>query len=167
MAGEPAAYPEAFGLGAPIPESEWAALLTAIPPTGAGLPQGQGTSAEGQLIYAQKCASCHGSDLQGTAAGLRLIGGRGTLTSQAPVKSVESFWPYAPSVFSYIRNTMPTDAPGALENSEVYALVAFILAQGGVIDSDAVVDANTLPLIVMPNREGFIADPRPDIAADE
>jgi len=156
-----------LGLGSEIPEQELPAILTAIPPTGEGLPAGQGRYEGGEKIFEERCASCHGANLEGTPAGNRLIGGRGSLASSKPVKTVESYWPYATSLFSYIRNTMPTTAPGTLSDSDTYAVLAYILGRAGVIDPGEVLSARSLPSIRMPNRDGFVADPRPDVFPGE
>ena len=94
---------------------------------------------------------------------LRLVGGRGTLASAIPVVTVESYWPYATTLFDYIRRAMPFSAPGSLSNDEVYAVTAYILAEGNIIDKATVIDAETLPKVQMPNRDGFIPDPRPEL----
>ena len=156
-------YPQSFNLGTDLPEEGRAVQITAIPPNGEGLPDGQGSYAAGEEIYREKCAACHGVDLRGTVAGLPLIGGRGSLATTAPVKTVESFWPSAPAVFSYIRNTMPTTAPGSLSDNEVYSLMAFILGKGEITSREIMLSRDNLPQIEMPNRDGFIPDPRPDV----
>ena len=96
-------------------------------------------------------------------AALRLIGGRGTLTSQKPIPTVESFWPYATTLFDYIRRAMPFQAPGSLSNDEIYAVSAYILGEAKIIDKATVLDAQSLPKVQMPNRDGFIPDPRPEV----
>jgi cytochrome c len=96
-------------------------------------------------------------------AQLRLIGGGGTLASKNPVMTVESYWPYATTLFDYIRRAMPFTAPGSLTADETYALSAYILTEAKIIDESMVLDAKTLPLIEMPNRNGFIPDPRPEM----
>jgi cytochrome c len=96
-------------------------------------------------------------------AQLRLIGGRGTLTSKNPVMTVESYWPYATTLFDYIRRAMPFLAPGSLTADETYAVSAYILSEARIIDKSMMLDAKTLPLIEMPNRNGFIPDPRPEM----
>jgi len=122
-------------------------------------------------VYETACAACHGANLQGVAglpnmpagAALRLIGGRGTLTTKNPVMTVESYWPYATTLFDYVRRAMPFQAPGSLTADEIYAVLAYILAEGNIIDKAAVLDAETLPRVQMPNRDGFIPDPRPEL----
>jgi S-disulfanyl-L-cysteine oxidoreductase SoxD len=135
----------------------------AIPPSGAGLPPGQGDPTQGKAVYESACASCHGESLGGVkAAGApALIGGRGTLAAAKPVKTVESYWPYATTLFDYIRRAMPFNAPGSLTDDQVYAVTSYILARGGIIAPSDALDATRLPRVQMPNREGFIPDPRP------
>ncbi len=137
--------------------------MVAISPTGAGLPPGHGTVEQGQAVYAGKCAACHGDALQGvkSAGGPALIGGRGTLASAKPVRTVESYWPYATTLFDYVRRAMPFNAPGSLTDDEVYAVSAYILAEGHVIASPRGLDAATLATVAMPNAHGFVPDPRP------
>ena len=98
-----------------------------------------------------------------SGAQLRLIGGRGTLTSQKPILTVESYWPYATTLFDYIRRAMPFQAPGSLTSDDIYAVAAYILVEAKIIDKSAVLDAQTLPKVQMPNRDGFVPDPRPEI----
>ena len=95
-------------------------------------------------------------------AALRLIGGRGTLNTKNPVMTVESYWPYATTLFDYVRRAMPFQAPGSLTAEEIYAVSAYILAEGNVIDKATVLDAQSLAHVQMPNRDGFIPDPRPE-----
>ena len=134
-------------------------------PDGRGLPQGSGSVLEGKSVYQQQCASCHGEKLQG-GIGDRLIGGRGTLVNddptKAPVKTVESYWPYATTLFDYIKRAMPMAAPGSLADNQVYALTAYILSQANIVSDDAIMSADTLPKVEMPNRDGFIPDHRPE-----
>jgi len=172
-AGGPASaqnYPATYDFGAPAPAADIAAVDIAIPSDGAGLPPGRGDAAAGARVYASACAACHGDKLQGVAGlpdmpsgpALRLIGGRGTLASPNPVLTVESYWPYATTLFDYVRRAMPFTAPGSLSNDEVYAVTAYILAEAKIITPATVLDAQTLPKVQMPNRDGFIPDPRPE-----
>jgi S-disulfanyl-L-cysteine oxidoreductase SoxD len=164
-------YPTRFEFGTPATEQDISAVAIAIPADGAGLPPGSGDYARGKAIYEIQCAACHGTDLMGVAglpnmpagAQLRLIGGRGTLASKNPVMTVESYWPYATTVFDYIRRAMPFAAPGSLTPDETYAVSAYILTEAKIIDKATVLDAMTLPSIEMPNRHGFVADPRPEM----
>ena len=152
-----------LGLGEPIDIVAAEHRRRTVFPSGNGLPSGSGSAAQGSAIYAVQCASCHGQRLEGTPAGLALVGGRGSLATDNPKKTVESYWPYATSLFSYVRETMPPVAPGSLSADDTYAVVAFILSEAKVIDPQRVMDAQSLPQVEMPNRYGFIADPRPDV----
>lgn len=164
-------YPSKFSLGEAASDPEIAKIAIAIPADGAGLPPGQGGYEAGKQLYASACAACHGDKLQGvvglpdmpSGAALRLVGGRGTLTSQKPTVTVESYWPYATTLFDYIRRAMPYTAPGSLSDAEVYAVSAYILGEAKIIDKSTILDAVSLPKVMMPNRDGFIADPRPEI----
>lgn len=112
-----------------------------------------------------QCAACHGEQLEGIPelGGDKLIGGRDSLAGGSPVKTVESYWPYATTLFDYVKRAMPLVAPGSLSDDEVYAVSAFILAEAGIIGRDQLIDATTLPEVLMPNRDGFVPDPRPDV----
>jgi len=160
-------YPDSYDLGKTVSQAAREQLLTTIPPDGVGLPEGSGTFEMGRGIYETKCMACHGNELQGTDTGMPLIGGRGTLATNAPKKTVESYWPYATSVFSYIRNAMPISVPGSLTNVEVYSLMAYLLGSAGIIHTDVVMNKHTLADVRMPNRDGFVRDDRPDVAAPE
>lgn len=132
-----------------------------IAPDGKGLPPGQGTAAEGRELFAAKCSRCHGEKAQGSI-GPALVGGIGTLASSKPSKTVGSFWPYAPAVWDYIHRAMPFDKAGSLSPNEVYALVAALLHWNGIIGEPEVMNAASLSKVRMPNRNGFVPDPRPD-----
>jgi cytochrome c len=163
-------YPSNFDFGTPASAQEIAAVAIAVAPDGGGLPNGSGDYARGKQVYETACAACHGADLRGVAGlpnmpagpALRLTGGRGTLNTANPVMTVESYWPYATTLFDYVRRAMPFQAPGSLTTDEIYAVVAYILAEGKVIDRTTVLDAQTLARVQMPNRDGFIPDPRPE-----
>ncbi|SOZ39367.1 c-type cytochrome [Cupriavidus neocaledonicus] len=158
---------QSYGLGRPASERELAAWNIDVTPDGAGLPPGRGTVAQGQQVYAQRCAACHGANGEGKPADA-LVGGQGTLADAAkgkdPVKTIGSFWPYATTVFDFINRAMPYDAPQSLTSDEVYAVTAWLLHRNGIVPADAVLDARTLPQVKMPNRAGFVADARPDTA---
>ncbi len=133
----------------------------AIGPEGKELPPGRGTAKEGATIYAERCAACHGQT--GTEGPFnRLVGGQGTLNTNRPVKTVGSYWPFATTIWDYINRAMPVDNPGSLAPNQVYALTAFLLYRNGIIQETDVMDAESLPKVRMPNREGFVPDPRPD-----
>ena len=158
-----AATPAPPKLGRPATPDELAKIDISIPPDGKGLPSGSGSVAQGMAVFAQKCAACHGANAEGTPSGDRLIGGIGTLNTANPVKTVASYWPYATTVFDYIRRAMPYTSPGSLSADEIYAVSAYILAEGNIIDKVLVLDAQALPRVAMPNRDGFIPDPRPEL----
>ncbi len=155
-----------FGFGAPLSQQELAKYFS-YPADGAGLPPGSGTAEQGAKVYAENCASCHGEKLEGNPAkgigGDKLIGGRGTLATKTPVKTVESYWPYATTLFDYVKRAMPFSSPGTLSDEQVYSVVAYILSEAKIIKPTDVIDAKTLPRVQMPNREGFEPDPRPEL----
>lgn len=154
----------AHGLGrAPTP-AEIAAWDIAIGPLGEELPPGGGTAHEGALVFAEKCAACHGATGQEGPDPV-LAGGRNSLASRKPLLTIGSFWPYATTIFDYVYRAMPFYAPGSLTADEVYALTAFLLHINSIIAGTDRVDARSLPRIEMPNREGFVPDPRPDVGA--
>ncbi len=152
--GSSAAFADGPNLGKPIDPAEIAAWDISILPDGAGLPPGSGTSALGARIYAQKCAMCHGENGKGGLSAA-VVGG-GPLTSIETVKTIANFWPYATTVFDYIRRAMPWPQPKTLTNDEVYALTAYILALNKLIGENDPMNAETLPKVRMPNRDGFI-----------
>ena len=141
--------------GRPATANEVAAWDISIPPDGSGLPPGSGTAKQGAAVYAAKCVACHGERGIGKPADA-LVGGIGTLASAAPLKTVGSYWPYATTLFDYVRRAMPYDKPMSLSSDEVYAVSAYILSLNGIIPEDASVDAVTLPNVKMPNRHGFV-----------
>lgn len=165
-AGTGSVWSQTFGFGSQATAEDIAAVDIDVMPDGEGAPAGEGTYEEGKEIYMAKCAACHGEDMtspvQGTGAAA-LVGGRGTLDSGSPKKTVESYWPYASTVFDYTKRAMPFNAPGSLTDDEVYAVVAYILAEGGIIDQSTPMNAETIAEVEMPNKDGFIPDPRPDI----
>ena len=151
----PLARGEGPGLGKPADPALVRALDLTILPDGRDLPPGRGSVAQGRQVYEAKCLACHGVGGQGQPMD-RLTGGVGTLATPAPVKTVNSYWPYATTLFDYIRRAMPLTTPQTLRADEVYALVAYILSIDGVVKPDAVLDAKNLPLVKMPNRDGFL-----------
>jgi len=157
-----AAQSPKYGVGHPATEEQIRGLGTAIAPDVTGLPAGSGTVAAGREIFAARCAKCHGEKATGDV-GPPLVGGKGTLATAKPLKTVGSYWPYATTVWDYISRAMPFDQPGLLKPPEVYALVAYILNLNGIIGNDQVMDSKSLPQVKMPNRNGFVADPRPDV----
>jgi len=147
---------EGPGLGRPATPEEIAHVDISIPPSGENLPPGSGTVAAGAMVFAERCVACHGEAGAGGQGLTRLTGGVGSLATDMPVKTVNSYWPYATTVFDYIRRAMPLDAPQSLTNEQVYAVTAYILSIDGVVPEDATLDATTLPQVEMPNRNGFV-----------
>lgn len=151
-----------YGLGRAPTAEEIRAWDVTIPPDGRGLPTGSGTAAVGKAIYTERCASCHGEKgVDGKYD--RLVGGRGTLNTDKPVKTIGSYWPYATTLWSYINRAQPFDEPGSLTHDQVYAVTAYLLYLNGIIGQSDVLDARTLLAVKMPNRDGFVPDPRPDV----
>jgi cytochrome c len=151
-----AALAETPDLGRPATPEEITVWDISIAPDGAGLPVGSGTPQQGEAVYVAKCLPCHGDKGSGKPND-QLVGGLGTLVGdQTPVKTVGSFWPYATTLFDYVRRAMPFNAPRSLSDDEVYAVCAYILQLNGIIAENAVMNAQTLAKVQMPNRDGFI-----------
>ena len=139
----------------PTPE-EIRAMDIAIGTDGKELPPGNGNAKTGAKIFSEKGRACHGENREGSAQAPALVGGKGTLTSMHPMMTAGSYWPFATTIFDYIRRAMPRYQEGSLKTDEVYSLTAFILYRNDIVKEDDVIDAATLPKIVMPNRNGFI-----------
>jgi S-disulfanyl-L-cysteine oxidoreductase SoxD len=151
-------------IGRPATEDKIKAIDITTMPNGDGLPAGKGTAATGKKIYQEKCAVCHNDKMEGRPGQYpALVGGIGTINSPKPVKTVGSYWPYATTVFDFIRRAMPYDQPGSLKDDEIYSLVAAILNANGIIGENDEINKDTLPKVKMPNRDGFIPDARPDV----
>lgn len=135
-----------------------------VAPDGVGLPPGHGSSREGAALYQSLCAACHGSRGEGRADVPALVGGRGSVGTAHPVLTVGSYWPYATTLWDYIRRAMPYPSPRTLTADQVYALTAFILHANDVIPADMILTETRLPQVQMPNRDGFVSDPRPDVS---
>jgi mono/diheme cytochrome c family protein len=147
------------GIGRPVSEQEIAGWNIDVSPGNGGLPAGHGTVAEGRVVYEQACAGCHGlSGDDGAAPKLR--GGRGSLASAKPLLTVGSYWPYAETLFDYVRRAMPFDRPGSLSDDQVYGVVAYLLRINDIVGEETELDARRLALVRMPNRDGFVPDPR-------
>jgi cytochrome c len=146
---------ETPNLGRPVTPAEIAGWDISIPPDGTGLPPGSGTPAQGAVVYTQKCQSCHGEKGAGMPND-QLVGGQGTLTSAKPVRTIGSYWPYASTVFDYVRRAMPYTESKSRTNEEVYAVTAYLLHLNGVIAEGDVINAQTLPQVKLPNRDNFI-----------
>jgi len=156
--------PERFGIGRPATPEEIAAWDIDVRPDGTGLPAGTARPADGAPIYAAKCSGCHGkTGKEGPNDRLvgRLPNDEFPFGREASVPhTIGNYWPYATTVFDYIRRAMPPDAPGSLKDAEVYALTAYLLNLNELIPSDAVIDATSLPKVKMPARDRFVPDPR-------
>ncbi|HTI17183.1 MAG TPA: cytochrome c [Trinickia sp.] len=148
-----------YGIGQPVNAAALARWNIDVSPDGRGLPKGSGDVATGRQVFETKCAACHGVKGEG-GLGDRLVGGLGSLTSAHPVKTVGSYWPYATTLFDYIRRAMPFNAPQSLSANEVYAVSAFLLNANGIVPDGTRLDAKTLPKVKMPNRDGFVVDQR-------
>lgn len=145
---------EGPSLGLQATEAQIAGWDVGIAPDGSGLPPGSGTPAQGAAIYAVKCIACHGAEGAGKPND-QLVGGQGTLASGSPVRTIGSYWPYATTLFDYIRRAMPYPMPHSLTDDETYALTAYLLRLNGIVGDDAVIDAQSLPRVRMPNRDNF------------
>ena len=154
LASASAVAQEGPHLGVPVSPADIAAWDISIGPSGAGLPQGSGTAAAGASVYNTKCIACHGEKGTGKPSD-QLVGGNGTLRDAAPVRTVGSYWPYATTLFDYIRRAMPWPQPQSLSADEVYSLTAYLLFLNGVVGETDVMNATTLPKVVMPNHDNF------------
>lgn len=150
------------GIGRVATSAEIAGWDIAVRGDGHNLPPGRGSAKEGEEVYLAHCASCHGDFGEGLDRWPALMGGRGSLRTDQPRRTVGSFWQHAPSVFDYIRRAMPYTAPQSLTNDEYYALTAYILFINELIGEEAVMDRESLPRVQMPNRDGFVLEARPD-----
>ena len=148
-ASEPA--PATFGLGTTATPDAIAALDIDVRPDGRGLPPGAGTARDGAALWTRQCRSCHGAEGEGGSE-LRIVGPQ--------PRTVNSYWPYATTIFDYVNRAMPATAPGTLSPDQVYALTAWILAKGGIIEETDEMNAETLPRVLMPNRDSFVRDDR-------
>jgi cytochrome c len=152
----PAFAQQSPNLGKPISAEDLASWDISIGPEGAGLPPGSGTVKQGEEVFAAKCQACHGEKGKGTPND-RLVGGQGSLPGdKPPIKTIGSYWPYATTLFDYIRRAMPFNESKSLTNDEVYGVVAYLLNLNGVISESDVMNAQSLPKVAMPNRDGFI-----------
>ncbi len=158
--------PDKPRFGKPVSEADLAAWNIDIrTPDGLGLPAGRGSVADGKKLYETKCIACHGADAKGGSVYGTMVGGIGSFKGSPRVLTPGSMYPYAPILFDYIRRSMPMDSPQTLTANEVYALSAYLLNLNGLVPTDAVMDAQSLTKVQMPNRDGFLIDDRPDSKA--
>jgi cytochrome c len=151
-----AAFADSPNLGRTVSPEELATWDISIAPDGINLPHGSGTPTQGEAVYRATCQTCHGERGAGKPND-PLVGGQGTLTGNGtPVKTVGSFWPYATTLFDYVRRAMPLTAPKSLTDDQVYAVCAYILSLNGIIGENDTMNPETLPAVHMPNRDGFI-----------
>jgi mono/diheme cytochrome c family protein len=155
--------PDYKNVGRAPTESEIKAWDIAVGPDGKGLPSGSGTAKDGARIFAEKCAPCHTPTAEGGNQGPALVGGSGTLKSIHPLQTVGSYWAFPTTLWDYIKRAMPRGQGGSLNPDEVYSLSAFLLYRNDVVREDEVLDAQSLPKIQMPNRNGFIPENLNDI----
>ena len=152
--------------GAAVTDADLAAINIDIRTNdGQGLPPGKGSVADGEKLFVEQCASCHGEKAKGGPVFGTMVGGIGSFTTDKRILTPGSMYPYAPILFDYIRRAMPMNAPQSLSNDQVYAVSAYILQLNGLVAADAVMDAASLVAVNMPNRNGFIDDTRPDVTA--
>jgi len=142
-------------LGVPLEPAELADVDFVVMPDGDGLPAGSGDAVVGEKIYTANCLACHGSNGRDGISDV-LAGGHNTLRSELPVKTIGSYWPYATTLFDYIRRAMPYTEPGSLADDEVYAVTAYLLFLNGIVAEEDIMSAESLPKVRMPNRDNFL-----------
>jgi cytochrome c len=150
-----------YGLGRTPTPDQIKAIEIEVTPDGHGLPPGSGTAEAGKRVYEARCIVCHGPTAKEGPQDV-LVGGRGTLNTAKPLKTVGSYWPYATTLWDYVNRAMPFDRPGTLAAGDVYAATAYLLYLNGIVGERDVLDQATLPRVKMPNRDGFVKDTRPD-----
>lgn len=151
-----------YNFGTPASKEQIKAWDINVFADGRNLPEGSGTVQAGREVFQAQCVACHGAKGEG-GIGDRLVGGIGSLGESKPIKTVGSYWPYAPTIFDYVRRTMPQTTPLSLSDEEVYAVVGYILFLNDLVEENDTIDAKALAELKMPNRDGFVADPRPDV----
>ena len=152
-----------FGFGEIASAEQIAGWDIDIRPDGQGLPAGSGSVEDGEYLYEEQCAECHGSFGEGVGRFPVLAGGEGSLSDDRPTKTVGSYWPYTSTLFDYIYRAMPFTQPESLSADETYALTAYVLYLNDLVDDDLVLDQNNLASIRLPNEASFVPDPRPDV----
>ncbi len=151
-----------YGVGHPPTAEDLKKIDIDVTPDGKGLRPGSSTAAAGKDVYTRRCETCHGPTGKEGPQEV-LSGGQGSLTSERPQKTVGSYWPYATTLWDYINRAMPFDHPGTMTTDEIYGATAYLLYLNGIVKEQDVLNQTTLPQIKMPNRDGFVVDPRPDI----
>ena len=159
----PASAADKYGVGQTATPEQIAGWDIDIRPDGKGLPVGEGSVADGEVVYEQLCATCHGLFGEGEARWPVLAGGKGTLKEERPTKTVGSYWPYASTLYDYIRRAMPFTAPRSLTDEQTYQLTAYVLYLNELVEDDFVLTNENFAEIEMPNKDGFFVDPRPDV----
>ena len=155
-----------YGLGRPATSDEVKTANITVLPDGTGLPAGHGNAAQGEVVFGNRCVLCHGPKGEGRKGEYpALVGGIGSLGTKKPVKTVGSYWPYATTVWDHINRAMPFNMPHILAPNDVYAVTAYVLYLNGIVGRDQEMNEKSLPAVVMPNRNGFVNDSRPDIKA--
>lgn len=161
LAGAAAAADPTPRLGRPVTAADAARWDSTVFPDGRGLPPGRGSAIEGAPLFERHCVACHGAGGRGASAE-EVAGGSEPLTSPTPDKTIGLYWPYATTIFDFVRRSKPMGVPGSLSADEVYALTAWLLFANGVVSERDEIDARTLPRVRMPNRDGFVGiDARP------
>ena len=153
-----------LGIGHPPKPERLKQIDIDVTPDGKGLPPGSGTAAKGKDVYTRRCETCHGPTGKEGPQDI-LAGGKGSLATEKPQKTVGSYWPYATTLWDYINRAMPFDHPSTLTPDEVYSAAAYVLFLNGIVGEQDTLDQATLPKVQMPNRNGFVSDPRPDVPA--
>ena len=161
VSGDRAGY---FGYGTPATPEQIAGWDIDIRPDGQGLPEGSGSVEDGEWLYEEQCASCHGSFGEGVDAYPVLAGGQDSLLDERPLKTIGSYWPYTSTLFDYIYRAMPFTQPESLSIDETYAITAYVLYLNELVQDDLVLTHENLASIRLPNEANFIADQRPDVA---
>lgn len=156
-----------YAIGRAATPAEVTAWSTEIGPDGAELPAGTGTVDAGAAIFAAKCASCHGARGEGMAPAYPALIGRDPkgenfvfATDWKITRTIGNYWPYATTVFDYVRRAMPLTQPGSLSDGEVYSLTAYLLAANQVIPMNTTLDAAKLRAVKMPYVDRFLRDDR-------
>lgn len=153
-----------YGFGRAVSDAEVAGWDIDIRPDGLGLPPGEGSVEDGEVLYEEQCASCHGLFGEGEGRWPKLAGGMDTLSHERPERTVGSYWPYASTLWDYIHRAMPFTAPQSLTDDETYAITAYVLYLNDLVDDDFVLSRDNFTTVRMPNQDGFFVDDRPDVS---